>query len=307
MGRTKVLWGIIILLIVINGSTLFYFVNNQNQDLPTLGQQGNAAKVGDEWITVEDVLTQLLDYYGEEILDDLISRKVVFQEAERLGVTVSDEEIERELRHFRHGYDSDELFAEALMKQVGITEEQLREEIRYYLLIEELATKDIVITDEEIEEYYEENTDAFYEPTRFHLHRIIVDTEAEAKEAIKEIEEGSSFEAVAVERSIDMITSSSGGDLGVVTSNDYFIDYDVIQTAETIEIGTISEPIETVDGYVIIKVTEREEGYQAPLEEVRETIRREIALKQVEDLSIFLEQLKNQAGVERYMFNQNES
>lgn len=307
MRKIKILWGIIFILVLSNVLSGAYFYSqidpqtDSTKQANKVGENGHVAKVGSASITETEFTQRLIKEYGEEVLDDMINRKVVFAEAKRLNADISEEEIDREIGHIRKDYSSEEEFQQALQGEVGITSEELREEIRFYLLVEELATKDIVITEEQIRNYFAKNADAFYEPTRFHLHRILVETEAEAQEVITEIKQGSSFEAVASERSTDMITSPDGGDMGVVTSDDFFLPYEIVRVAEQIPLNEISTPIESEEGFSVIKVTKRIEGGQQGLEEVRDKVRRELALREIDGVTNFMERLRENAEVEVYL------
>jgi foldase protein PrsA len=306
MKRMKVLWGAIFVLVLLQVLTLSYFLTVQEKVTPQqtteYGENGYAAQIGKQGIKVEDFISRLIRDYGENTLNDMINRQLIFSEAENLGLTISEEEIEREINHLRKDYSSEDEFYQALREQIGISPEDLREEIRYYLLSEEMATKDIVITEEEMRTYYQENIDVFYQPTLFHLHQILVKTEEEALQVIQEIEQGSSFEAVAAERSIDMITSSDGGDMGVVSANDFFLPYGIVEVAEGTPIGELSSPIETEDGFAVIKVTERTMGGQQSFEEVKGKIRREMALQEIDGVTAFLDRLRENADVKNYIF-----
>lgn len=309
MNRIKVLWGLIFVLVLLQALTLSHFLTTEQEPkevsgdgAKSYGENGYAAQVGEERIEVDRLLQRLIKEYGESTLDDLINRTLIFSEAERLSLSISEEEIEREMSHLSKEYASEEEFHLALEEEIGISFEELREEIQFYLLTEEMATKDIVITEEDMQQYYEENLDAFYEPNRFYLHQIVVETEEEALLVKDEIEQGSSFEAVAAERSIDMITSTDGGDMGFVTSDDFFLSYDIIRVAEEIPLNETSLPIHTEEGYVVIKVSQRVMGGQQSYEDSKRKIRRELALQEIDGISIFLERLRENVGIENYMF-----
>ncbi|WP_202081470.1 peptidyl-prolyl cis-trans isomerase [Caldalkalibacillus salinus] len=300
MKKIKVLWGIIFVLILLQVVTIGYIFNDATVE-PTHASKDIVADINGETITMDELTERLLHDYGPTVLAEMIDRKLVFSEAERVGMTISDEELEREVTHLRSDYSSEEEFYATLQEQVGIGREELYEEIKYYLLLEELATNDVVVTEEEMRAYYEENTDAFYIPTRFHLHQIIVPTEQEAKTVIEEIEEGSSFEAVAAERSTDMITASDGGDMGIVSADAFYIPYDIVTVAEDIELETLSNPIAVDDGFAIIKVSERYEGGQQTFDEVKGAVRRELALQQIDGINVYLKSLRESAGVKKFL------
>src|SRR5690606_7690798 len=131
-----------------------------------------------------------------------------------------------------------------------------------------------------------------------HIYQIIVHSEQEATQVIDEIAQGSSFEAAAAEHSIDSLTASKGGDLGFVTSNDYFIEEELLATAGKLDLNTLSDPIPLEEGFAVIKVTEKVDGQKQELEEVEGKIRRQLALQQIGGTARFLERLREQAEIE---------
>ena len=67
-----------------------------------------------------------------------------------------------------------------------------------------------------IKAFYENNKNLYNIPTSYRTSVIYSSTEAEAKEVVKELENGSSFEGLARERSTDVSSASLGGDIGYV-------------------------------------------------------------------------------------------
>jgi foldase protein PrsA len=307
MAKPKILWSIIFALVLLNVAMLFYFTADPQPSVEAIGSEASAeivARVGEDIITKDELVQRLIAHYGKHELDEMIYLKLVFAEAERLQLTVSETEVDREIYNLSLDYGSVEEFFSVLNEQIGLDEETLRQEIQYYILLEEMATMDIVIPEQDMRAYYNENISYFDMPTRFHLHRIILETEEKAEQVLKEIEEGSSFEAVAAEHSIDMITSRSGGDMGVVSSTDFFLSYEIVEAATAIELDKPSQPIYTEDGYVIIRVTAREEGGLLSFNEVQGKIRRDLALREINGIYNFLQQLRNATNVEAYLLNE---
>ncbi len=96
-----------------------------------------------------------------------------------------------------------------------MSEDDLRESLRINLIVFEMSTKDVVITDEEIETYFNENRSSFDEPEQVMASHILVDTEEEAKEIKKLLEQGEDFAQLAVSRSTDSGSAQLGGDFGI--------------------------------------------------------------------------------------------
>ena len=85
-------------------------------------------------------------------------------------------------------------------------------------------------------------------------HILVSDLET-ANKAIKELKSGSNFAIVAKKYS-SCPSSGNGGDLGFFGKGQMVKEFE--DTAFSLEIGKISEPVKTQFGYHIIKVTEKE-------------------------------------------------
>ncbi len=258
------------------------------------------ATIGNVDISEDTFVSELKRVYGKEVLDEMINKKVVYMIAEKNQITVDEKEVTRQYDELRKGYSSEDEFVEYLRDQMGWTKNQLLENIKFYILWEEIATKDVVIEEEQIQSYYDENVDFYTDPESFHIEQIIVTTLDEANQLLSELNNGSNFNTLAKELSMDVLSASNGGDIGFVSENDYAIDAAILKEAGTLELNEISSPIELDEGYAVIRVIEYKEETQIPLEEVKGEIRRELALKQVDSLPEILKQLKEDIGVEVY-------
>lgn len=325
MKKERILWGAIFVLILIQGITIAYFFSgkqhvltntesllasnettSQNQEFEGASEQGQqeeeyVARFTDSGITRQELIDKLLHQYGDQVLDDMIDRYLVYSKAEQLGVRIPEEEVNKEVLSLRIGYGSEEEFFEEIEASMGISPDELKAEMEYYLLLEEMATMDIVISSEQISKFYQEHQELFEIPTQFYLYQIIVESLEAAQQAIVEIEQGSSFAAVAAEQSLDLTSSSNGGDLGLVSIHDYFIDANILHVAETLDLDTLSEPIPVTEGYAVIKVTERIEGEKLGLADVEGKIRRQLALQQIGGAAGFLERIREQANIQKFL------
>ena len=88
-----------------------------------------------------------------------------------------------------------------------------------------------------------------------HAAHILVATEEEAKNIVKRISDGESFETMAAELSTDASNAYKGGDLGWFGPNQ--MDPAFEEAAKTVPIGQVSEPVQTQYGWHLIKVYAR--------------------------------------------------
>mgnify|MGYP001155649855 CR=1 FL=1 len=259
-----------------------------------------AAVVGEKTISEAEWIAVLKQKFGRQVLQDMINREVVFQEAEKLGIVMEPKQMEKELAKIRESYgvETDEELEAELVRQVGTNLEALKQELSYQYLLRELATREITVSEEQMLEVFHNNPERFYQPLRVHLWQIVVASRAEAEQVRSELQAGANFETLAKERSIDSVTSASGGDMGWVMPEKSPLPDEAAAVIAELEEGEISHPVPIPDGYAIFRVTDIREPKQLTFAEAKEDLRREMALAQVESLDDVLERLRESAGVE---------
>ena len=260
------------------------------------------------------------------ILQQMIEQKIFEQEAEKLGITVSEQELDASMEQARRKYNlNEEQMAEVLKKQ-NLTPESFREQYRMQalgnkLLSSQLKNK-IVITDDEIIDYYQQNygglgstpkpVSANSEQVRISHILISADSanaEQKANEVASMAKSGKNFSELAKEYSDDSLTANKGGDLGSFKKGDLIEPLE--QAVERTPEGKVSDPVLSPAGYHIIKVdkriseagggnsksTDTEEVYidDNIREEIQQTLYKQ---KAQEQLKGWLDNLKETAHVE---------
>lgn len=293
MTNTKGLWAfigaLVVLLLVVTWS--WYQTSTKLQP---------AAVVGGSTISEADYISALKQKFGDQVLQDMVNREVVFQAAKQQGVTVDQAELDQEMAQIRESYgsSSDSEFEQALIKQAGTTVEALRREITYQLLLQALATKDIVISDEELLTFYNNHPERYARPMQMRLWQIVVATQQEAEQVAAELKQGANFQALAKERSIDSLTSGNGGDMGWLSLGDSRLPDEAQDVVAVLETKKISAPVKVRENYVIYQMADRRKAEQQSFEQVKEAIRKELAFAQVESLDEVLDRLRQSVGVE---------
>jgi len=130
---------------------------------------------------------------------------------------------------------------------------QKREQIRRRVLNEEFLDQvilsDIEISDEELSEYF-----IRFNTTLRASHLFASNLES-ANALYKRLEDGESFEELATEVFQTPYLANNGGDIGRFTTDEMDIAFE--EAAFTLSVGEISKPVLTVQGYSIIKLTDR--------------------------------------------------
>ncbi|MGG1662837.1 peptidyl-prolyl cis-trans isomerase [Brevibacillus sp. NRS-1366] len=259
----------------------------------------SAAVVGDKTISEAEYVALLKQKFGKQVLDDMINREVVFQEAKRAGITVEPQQLEKELAQIKESYGSqtDEEFQEALQRQAGTNVEALKREITYQMLLQALATKDITVKDDELLTIYNNHPQRYSRPMQVHLYQIVVASQKEAGQVSAELEQGANFQTLAKERSIDSLTAQNGGDMGWISMNGSRLPDEAKTVIADLGTNKNSAAVKMGDNYAIYRIAERREAEQRTFEEIKEDLRREVAYAQVESLDTVLEQLRKSVGV----------
>src|SRR5262249_19553980 len=115
---------------------------------------------------------------------------------------------------------------------------------------------------------YDEKISQIKPEQEIHARHILVDTEAEAKEIEERLKKGEDFATLAKEKSKD--ANSEGGDLGFFTRGTMLKPFE--DAAFGLEVGQISDPVQTQFGWHIIKVEEKRDQPLPTFDQVKEAI-----------------------------------
>lgn len=160
--------------------------------------------------------------------------------------------------------------------------------LEYVLLDPEKLANPSAVSDEAVAAAYEERKAQFSEPEKVHARHILIRVaenapEAEVKKAEERIGEvaakirgGEDFAAAAREYGQDS-TAEQGGDLGFFTREQMVKPF--ADAAFSLAVGEVSEPVRTAFGFHLIKVEEKQPATQRTLDEVREELRKTLAVE----------------------------
>jgi len=204
------------------------------------------------------------------VLDQMISEKLLIQEAKNMGL---EEDMD-------------------VLEQIKKMTEQI--------LVQTLIQKDILdkvqVGDEEVEKYYETNKDNFTEKEQVHLFNILVKTEEEAQNVLEQLKAGEDFSEIAKTKSTGP-SAAQGGDLGYVAKGTIIPEIEEVIFA--LELEELSEVVKTDFGFHILKINEKKPETVKTLEEVKEEILQTLLPdKQKEAFENLLEELKGKVEIE---------
>ena len=169
---------------------------------------------------------------------------------------------------------------------------------------------EVAVTDEDVSESYQQNLGMHTQPARVRASHILIGTEgvsteegrAEARAKADALvadarAEGADFAALAKEHSTGP-SGPNGGDLGFFPRNGVMVE-PFAAAAFELDVGQVSDVVETQFGYHIIQVTEREDEKVRPLSECADWIRAELELERVTaKRESYLEEARASAKIE---------
>lgn len=261
---------------------------NSNQDV--------VASVNGEDITKNELYELMVKQNGKQALDSLISQKVIELEAKKQKITVSDEDIQKEMETYYETYGGEEAFVQTLQMS-GYSLEDVKKELALNIKINKLLEPRIKITEEELKTYFEANKEQFAQQKQVKASHILVETEEKANEIKKKLAEGQDFAQLAKENSTDTQNKDKGGDLGFFGSGDMVKEFE--ETAFALKVGEISAPVKTEFGYHIIKVTEIKEAQEANYEQNKSKIKETLfAEKAQAEYGVLMQELQKDYKIE---------
>ena len=189
----------------------------------------------------------------ERILRAVMAEKIIYSEAAKQGVDKSDK----------------------LIKEL--------EDVKRKLVVKTfLDTKTAdMITDADLKKDYDVMISGMKDEKELHARHILLNTEAEAKDAKKKLDAGKSFEEVAKDFSKDPGSAKQGGDLGYFTKDKMVKEF--ADAAFSMKKGDVSGPVKSSFGYHIIKVEDVRKVTAPTFNEVKDQIKGKLQEKKLND------------------------
>lgn len=208
------------------------------------------------------------------LFESMLINKLMLYQAEIDSVTVTDEEVDREMdnriRYMIRMYGSEQQLERQMKKTIPEIRSYYRDMIRENLLIVQTEQKlvgSLSITPQEVADFYNSipqdslpSTEDEYVFTQIVKHPKVSESE---KDAVKErlnsyrdrILKGSKFSTIATLYSEDPGTAKKGGELGFFSRGEMVSEFE--NAAFALQDGEISPVIETQYGFHIIQMIER--------------------------------------------------
>jgi parvulin-like peptidyl-prolyl isomerase len=202
-------------------------------------------------------------------------------EAEERGITISDTEIDNQLKQIADQQFGGQKQFEQYLKQAGFSPEQARGEVERSLITNQIESEVVpeqpTVDDSEIENFYEANKDQFSQPESRDVREIVNSDQAkveQAKTLLEQDDSAENWDKVAAKYSTDKATKDTGGLRRGVTEgqSDAAVDDQIFSATE----GALIGPIKGEKSYYLIQVDKITAATTTPLEKVASQVRQQL-------------------------------
>jgi peptidyl-prolyl cis-trans isomerase D len=259
---------------------------------------------GDTFVGMDQYSTQVQQRFQltVPVFEELVRQGLLEEKFRKIvtdGISVGPAELEDEFRYRNEKVKMDYVLIKPEDLEAKITPDEAeikaayeknkskyqipeKRVLRYALVDTMQLLQNIQITDDELKTAYAQNLQQFMVPNRVHVEHILLftkgKTDAEvaeirkkAEDVLKQVKKGAKFDDLAKKYSEDPGTKDKGGDLGWIVQGQTVKEFE--QAAFTLPVGGVSDLVQTVYGFHIIKILEKETAHTKALEEVKDTLR----------------------------------
>ncbi|WP_320169695.1 SurA N-terminal domain-containing protein [Maridesulfovibrio sp.] len=255
---------------------------------------------GRELTAVEE---EQLKKIRSQILDRMINEIIIDQEASRLKIEVSPQDVDNEIKSIKENSNlTDEEFEQRLALQkttLAEFKEKLRKDIRQHRLLAYKVKSKVVVTDDEIRAAWNSTRTSDVPQTKnVHLKLILFPENVSAAKIREEILSG----GITFEQAADKYTTGpgagSGGDLGVLNWDDLAQTWH--DALEGLKPGEISQPFDVQSFKALLKLDSyaaavQEGSFEDEKDEIYERLYRQ---KQDDVFAEYIKKLREKAVID---------
>jgi len=213
-----------------------------------------------------DSTPEVMQRITPQVMRALIDEQLRLQEGERQNITIDEEEIDRAITAIEQSNQmplgSFVAFLEQRRISVETLKSRLRSELVWSKLVNRRLRRSVSINDEDIDDELEQIRDNVGKP-EFLLSEIFMSVDSpsedrrvrdDAMELVRQLREGADFDAM-VNQFSEGVTANRGGGVGWVSITQ--LSPNIVSAVQTMATGTISDPIASGGGYLIVQLRDR--------------------------------------------------
>ena len=234
----------------------------------------------------------------EEVLDGMITEKIMYLRAQELNIYVGASELEDKIDEIKKDYGEDFI---NLLAQENIKFDQWKEELKKEMFLQKLVAVDvntkIRVSDDEAEDYYNEHRNNYRLEARVRVQQIVVRDFDKAQEILARLKAGEDFAELATNLSIGP-EARQGGDLGYITRQ--VMPEPLEEAIFKLPVNKISPVVQSPYGFHIFKVLDSQPAMIKNFPDVKDEVVADIrAQKEEAAFTSWLNSLKLKAVIKK--------
>jgi peptidyl-prolyl cis-trans isomerase SurA len=279
-----------------------------NDDIITTGQLDREI---DQNLASQGLSDEKRQELRQELLPQLIEDTLVDQQAKKLGIQITDEEVDQAILDVQrqNGINQEQL--KAALETQGMSYAEYRKKLNRQLLNFKLVGREIrsevEVTNQELRNYFQENIEEYREAPFIRLSRItfLLPPQASAsevaalrnlcREARQRVRQGEAFDQVL--KYFREEKGADGGTLGTFGEGELTEPF--AGAVRNLETGQVSEVVETPQGFHVLYMEEKNPGRVPSFDEVKDKLSKMILeRKRQQAIAGWAEKLKKEAYIE---------
>jgi len=246
----------------------------------------------------------------KSVVDMMVERELLDQTLAAKKIEIADEDVMKEIEQIAKQQNLTMEQVPDEIAKFGMTMDDLKSQIRMKVQMDKLVAmemKDGDVKEEDVKKFYDDNPQYFDKPEQVKASHILVKLEKDATEEqkaaakakieglLKQVKEGGDFAELAKANS-DCPSKEKGGDLGAFGRGQMVKEFE--DAAFAMEVGQVSDVIETQFGYHIIKVAEHHDPNTIPFATAKDRLMESLKRQKMQEaFGDYIEEIQQKASI----------
>ena len=240
----------------------------------------------------EEYKAMMIGQMKQQVTESMVINQLLEAEAKKNNLVATDKDVDDKIAEIAKQRGMTAADMEALMKEQGVDVAEAKSQLKNQLAFEkyfdaEFAKENKPVSDEDLKAYYEKNAKQFEKAETVTASHILFDIKkapegveaekykadqlAKAKETLEKIKADKDADFAALAKELSTCPSGqNGGSLGAFERGRMVPEFET--AAFAMEVGQVSDIVETQFGYHIIKTTDHQAAKSESFEDVKAQI-----------------------------------
>jgi parvulin-like peptidyl-prolyl isomerase len=200
---------------------------------------------------------------GMQVMQQWIGATLMGQEAKKLGVYPSEEELNKRVEEARRQASYGGMNLEDELKKQGRDLAAFKRELLNNMVSQNVLFQGVTVSDEEVRKAYDQQKKNFTQPETVEISQITLDSEKAKNDAVADLAANAQFANVATTRSKDQFAQQGGRvplPLPKQIGPGLPVAQEVVNAAFKLQPGQVSDPVKVGATWVIVRLEKKTES-----------------------------------------------